>query len=313
MVFITSDSAVEVTGTLDRDAPVTVNGVEATVTDLTWSANVPLAEGTNQITATATNVMGAPSEATVEVIRDTTAPTISVLSPASGTTVTDPRPTISLSLEDTGSGVNPSTISLSINGGTRSSSCVETAEGADCTLTGALFAEPVELTVTAEDRAGNAGSTSSSFTVVFSLTVTAPASGATVATDSVQVVGEVSDPSARVTINQGTATVEGVTFTAEVPLEEGPNELAVFASNVAGSQASTTLTVERDSQAPLVVITAPSDRSVQSDASVLVEAQLSDLTEATCTINGASAPVVDGAFSTSLGLTQGDNRIEAGV
>src|SRR5690606_17126943 len=69
---------------------VTVNGVAAAVTGGSFvAAGVPLAEGLNTLTARAVDRAGNAAEASRDVERDSTAPTIAILDPAAGTVVPD--------------------------------------------------------------------------------------------------------------------------------------------------------------------------------------------------------------------------------
>jgi len=78
-------SPVAVTGTLSGTEPigVTVNGVVAAVSGGSFTASVPLVEGGNTLTATATNAFGEASAST-GVTLDTTPPVVTITSPANG-------------------------------------------------------------------------------------------------------------------------------------------------------------------------------------------------------------------------------------
>jgi len=74
---------ISVTGTVDDpQATVKVNGTPATVTDGSFSASVTLNEGSNTITATATDAAGNSTPVSVRVTLDTVAPVITISSPS---------------------------------------------------------------------------------------------------------------------------------------------------------------------------------------------------------------------------------------
>ena len=63
-------------GVCDDATQVTVQGVSATVTGQTWTATVPLQEGSNTLTIVARDAAGNVGTASVQVTRDTTLPTL---------------------------------------------------------------------------------------------------------------------------------------------------------------------------------------------------------------------------------------------
>jgi hypothetical protein len=75
-------SPIQVTGTVGSPgASVVVNGISATVTSTSWSAQVPILEGTNTLTAVATSTGGTVATASVQVTLDTTPPRIAFSAP----------------------------------------------------------------------------------------------------------------------------------------------------------------------------------------------------------------------------------------
>ncbi len=72
-------SPILVTGTVgDPGAQVRINGIDATVGGTTYTAQVPILEGTNTLTAVATNTNGTVTTASVQVTLDTTPPKIGI-------------------------------------------------------------------------------------------------------------------------------------------------------------------------------------------------------------------------------------------
>jgi uncharacterized protein YjiK len=63
-----NSSPVTVTGNVSNSASVTVNGVQTSVTDNTFSVTIPLSEGSNAIQATATDQYGQTASQTIHVV-----------------------------------------------------------------------------------------------------------------------------------------------------------------------------------------------------------------------------------------------------
>jgi hypothetical protein len=110
---------VSVTGSVDDPAAIiTVNGVPATNAGSTFKADgIILREGNNLITATGTNTGGAAGTASVNVVLDTTPPTISIDSPTNQAIVTSPQIEVTGLVNDVVTGtVNAAQVSVTING-----------------------------------------------------------------------------------------------------------------------------------------------------------------------------------------------------
>ena len=94
--LLTNLTSLEVSGAVSSQADsVVVNGVSAALQGGVFTAAaVPIAEGSNTITAVATNAAGDAGTASITVVRDTSAPTVVIESPAPGRIV--PAPTVRL-------------------------------------------------------------------------------------------------------------------------------------------------------------------------------------------------------------------------
>ncbi|MCP3902965.1 MAG: Ig-like domain-containing protein, partial [Planctomycetes bacterium] len=83
--FVTSSSPIDVSGTVDAGATVTVNGEAAVVTDGTFTATgLALLEGQNRLLARATDAEGREGVHTRVVVLDTLAPVTASSQPADG-------------------------------------------------------------------------------------------------------------------------------------------------------------------------------------------------------------------------------------
>lgn len=143
---VTRDSAVNVAGTVSQDAvQVTANGQGAAIVGGAFTVNqVPLQEGTNTLTATATDAAGNAASATVQVSRDSQPPILQVTSPSDG------AHTGAQSITVTGTIADASPFTATLN-------------GAPLAVTGGAFSQDVALTagtnwitLSAVDSAGNA-------------------------------------------------------------------------------------------------------------------------------------------------------------
>jgi hypothetical protein len=152
-----NQSPVNVTGTVtDPAAQVSVNGISAPLSGNTFLATVPLQEGTDTITAVATNSDGTTSTASVQVILDTTPPHVAIYSPPDQFLTTDATITVTGMVNDIVVGtVNPQQATVNVNG--------IAADVSNRSFTAANVPLGVGQNViqaTAVDRAGNSANTS---------------------------------------------------------------------------------------------------------------------------------------------------------
>lgn len=305
---LTTASSIAVAGTATDAtsgvASVVVNGVTATVTGGTWSASVALVEGSNTLTASATNSFGSGSgSGAVELTLDTTPPVVTIAAPASGTIVATQPIAVSGTVADASA-----ITSLRINGDpiTANSSFATTA---------ALAVGPNPITVEATDAAGNVGTATISVSYepasALAITIEPPPDGALFSAADVDVAGSVSDPTATVRVNGVLATVTGAQWVAaRVPLVEGSNPLAATATR-ASATASDSVTVTYNAP-PSVVITSPRAGDLFRTGSADVEGVVDDAA-AFVDVNGVVASVgAGGRFAASgVALAPGDNTLIA--
>ena len=111
-------SPTTVTGTVDDPtATITINSIQAPVANGQFSAQVPLAEGPNIITATATSAAGAVGNSSIEVTLDTTPPRVNINTPADKFVTTEDSITVSGSINDIVVGtVNDEQAQVTVNG-----------------------------------------------------------------------------------------------------------------------------------------------------------------------------------------------------
>jgi Glucodextranase, domain B/Bacterial Ig-like domain len=113
-----SGTTLTVSGTVAAPVSVSVNGVAATLSGTTFTApGVPLVEGGNTVTATATDAAGHVGLATINVVRDLTPPHVAIYTPAAGASVGDATVTVSGLVNDIVAGtVNAGDVAVSVNG-----------------------------------------------------------------------------------------------------------------------------------------------------------------------------------------------------
>ena len=124
---------------------VTLNGVALVIAaDASYQSTIALSEGPNILTLVATDAAGNATTVVRSVTLDTTAPTLTVVSPADGTTVPDAQLTVS------GTATDQSAVRVTVNGG-----AVALASGGAFSASVALVTGSNAITVVATDSAGN--------------------------------------------------------------------------------------------------------------------------------------------------------------
>lgn len=114
----TNISPVTVRGTVDNPADtITINGISAIPTGGTFSAQVPLTEGINTLTALATNAGGNQGTASVNVTLDTMPPHLTIDYPANQSVTTSATVTVTGTVNDIVVGtVNDQNARVTVNG-----------------------------------------------------------------------------------------------------------------------------------------------------------------------------------------------------
>jgi hypothetical protein len=204
--------------------------------------------------------------------------------------------TVSFACSDSGSGVASCPPPVTV-----------TTEGANQVISG-----------TATDRAGN--SATASVTVNLdktapAVTIASPATGATLGASPAAIAGSVSETLsglATVTCNGITATLSGAEFACSVPLTDGPNTVAVVATDVAGNTGSATLSLSLQ-PAPVITITSPAPGSVINAAVLLVRGTVvaAPGVAVGVNVNGVPASINDTLWAAEIQLKTGAQTIEA--
>jgi len=263
-----------------------------------------LSDGEHTVKVEASNVNGT-GFATSTFTVDTAVPTVTIISPANGSTTTDNTPLLDYETE---AGATIKVIVDTKEVTTRDNE--ELAELADGSHT---------IKVEATDAAGNTGSATSTFTVDATspvVTITTPSDGDVVPSTPITVNGTLDDDSiAKVTINGKDYDVTVKAFEAtDVALSEGENTITASATDAAGNTGSVSITVRLDSTPPNLVIIAPSEGDTVNVSPVLIRGLATDTAPGNLSvevIGGKTYPVIrqGGEFYANATLASGANTV----
>ncbi len=313
-------------------ATVKVNGQNATLTpNGNWTiSGIALNNGSNTITARATDNAGNYSDAVVTVVRqtpDTTPPTLSIGSPANGSETTDAAISVSGTVSDAGE--NPSGVaSVTVNGQ------AATVNGNGWTIPNiALTIGANTITVNAIDNAGNSSSQQITVTrkeadtTAPTIAINSPANNSETNETSITISGTATDPGANasgvatVTVNGQNAGFNNGSWTlGNVALSIGSNTITVRATDNAGNEGTASLVIirrEPDTTAPTVSINSPADNSETLNPSVTVSGTVVDSGAnasgvASVIVNGIGAIITGSTWTAeNVPLNTGSNTITA--
>ena len=234
------------------------NNVSGQFTAGSSSANgqLTLTEAPHTIVAKISDRAGNQGQATstfTVTLADVTPPSVSI-TPANGATVSTKTPTITVSYSDAGSGIDPATFLLTVDGNNVSGQFTAGVSSA----TGQLTLTETSHTIVAKisDHSGNQGQATSTFTVaditppVISIT---PANSAIVSTTSPQIQISYTDAVSGVDTATFTITIDGINYapqftigstgaTAQPTLSGGQHVIVVNLKDHAGNLATSTST-----------------------------------------------------------------------
>jgi len=127
------------------------------------------------------------------------------------------------------------------------------------------------------DTATAWGSVTIKKSIPLTLSVTSPTDGVITQGSTVTVAGSVTGSSPlTVKVNQTAVPVSGGSFSTTVALTEGSSTITVVATDGTGQQTQKTLTVTRDSVAPSIAVTAPTNGSVLASGTPAIAVTYSD-------------------------------------
>jgi len=274
---------IAVDGTISEPvASVVVNGLPATVTNLTFHAEgIQLIEGPNTIAATATDLAGNRATTSITVYLDTQPP---------------PMPTVSTHLDVitastyTLCGTKTPGTSIWING----TNVVPLNEATSwCATVSSLGEGDNLLTIVAEDAAGNPSSPTVANIIVDNLPPVISnlayfdVNGVPLNLDPttklpktnfspVTITGDVDDSLTTVVINGITANRSGRTFQVAVPLTLGPNALSLVATSPLGHVTTQTLQVILGTIPTITTVQPPDGTKPYAGTTVTVQITATD-------------------------------------
>lgn len=236
-------------------------------------------------------VLGASLRLTV---KEKTAPIITITTPTASALITNNIPTISFTVMDDDSGVNPDTIGVTIDSNKITGDAITKkaiSGGYSCSYTpsAALSDGNHVVKVDASDHDGNAAAQKSVIfkidTVPPTLSVTSPADGSITNNASVIVSGVTNDAASSpvtvtVKLNSGEAEAAEVdssgTFCKTVTLDSGANTITVVATDGAGKTTTVVRTVTLDTEAPIIHSVTLTPNPVDAGQTYIISVEITD-------------------------------------
>ena len=228
-------------------------------------------------------------------VKERVAPVIAITYPTASALITNNKPSITWNVTDDDSGVNPSTIGVTVDSGSKitgdSISKTAISGGYKCTYTpGPALADGSHtIKIDASDYDGNAASQKSvTFkidTVPPTLSVTSPVDGFVTNQAACNVQGTTNDltsspVSVTVKLNNGNAEVATVasngSWSKVVTLVEGSNTITIVATDSAGKSTTVTRTVKLDTKAPAIKDVTMTPNPVDAGKTFVISVEVTD-------------------------------------
>ncbi|HLX07841.1 MAG TPA: DNRLRE domain-containing protein, partial [Thermoanaerobaculia bacterium] len=237
---------------------LTVDGVDqsaaaqVTAAGFAFIPAAPLAEGAHGAVVQIANQLGQTVQAPMGFTVDTIPPSLAISAPDAANNASLGQLTVTYG--DAGSGVDLTTLQITLDGVSLTAGCTVSAASASCVPQ----PQPEGLHVisaTLDDRAGNMAAANLTYEVVLApptVILATPADGSLVRQPTLAVSGTVGGPSpiATVTVNGLPAALAGGQFQAALTLVEGANAVLVSALDSTGKEGTATATVILDTQPP---------------------------------------------------------------
>ncbi|MBT1075369.1 Ig-like domain-containing protein [Geobacter grbiciae] len=296
----TADTFQQLSGLVDPGSVVTVTNAttgasaKALVFGNTWSYRLPLAAGANSIAVKAEKSMSAATTVSATTTLDAIPPALAVSALADGSYTSGQVQNIQVMVTDANLDV------VTLNG-----QQIVPVNGSYSTAV-TLKPGPNVIMAAAVDLAGNV--TTDIRTIIYDgtrpvVSFTTPAEGTYVTSDHVSVNGTV-DEKAVVTVAGLPARMDGTSWSADVPLVPGMNTIDVVAVDLAGNVGSVKRTVTYDTEAPALVVSAPSQDVVTNRPTFGFAGNVTDPSPVTLTAEVDGTPVAvtvtDGSFTLAV-------------
>lgn len=226
-------------------------------------------------------------------VKETTVPVITITSPTDGAFLQSNTPTITWTVTDDDSGVDPDSITITVNSEAPTKDGITknpTAGGYDCsyTIPVALSEGANVIKIDAADNDGNnADQKTVNFTVdtvVPELVITAPAEGLVTNNNEITVSGTTNDvTSAPVTLTVDVngdgpqdVLVDAGSFTTTVQLRGGSNTITIVATDKAGKTTMITRTVTVDTGGPIINSVSITPNPVTAGGTITIAVSVTD-------------------------------------
>lgn len=223
------------------------------------------------------------------VVKEKVAPVSAITYPTSGAFITNATPAIAFKVTDEDSGINESTIKLTVDGSAVASEEINkkaVSGGYECTYTpkSALGNGAHTIKVEVSDHDGNAAAAQTvSFTVDTvppTLSVAAPVDGLVTNSASLVVSGKTDDTTSKpvtVTVNgEKVAVNENGTWSKTITLSPGTNTITVVATDKAGKSTTVTRKVTLDTGASVIRSVTMTPNPVDSGKTFIISVEVTD-------------------------------------
>lgn len=226
-------------------------------------------------------------------VKEKVAPVVTITAPTASARLTNNKPTVTFTVNDADSGVNPDTIKITIGSTVITSGITKTQNGKNYTCsyvpTTALPEGSNTIKVDAADFDGNAAAQKSVTFVVDTvpptLSVTAPVDNLITNQAACTVTGTTNDATSSpctvtVKLNAGAAesvTVNGDgTFSKALTLVSGSNTIVVRSTDTAGKYSEVTRTVTLDQVAPTIKSVTITPNPVDAGTTYIISVEVTD-------------------------------------
>lgn len=222
-------------------------------------------------------------------VKEKVAPVIAITAPTAGSYIINNKPTITWTVTDDDSGVNPSTIGITIDSGSKiTDGITKTAVtgGYNCSYipTTALTDGSHTIRFDASDYDGNAATQKSvTFkidTVPPALSVASPSDGYVTNKSTITVSGTTNDVTSSpvtVMINGAPVTVgSNGAFSTTVTLSAGSNTITIVAKDSAGKTTTITRTVKYDPNPPKITAASVTPNPVDAGKTYVISVTVTD-------------------------------------
>jgi len=289
---------------------------QATVsaTGLTFTPAQALPDGVHAVDVTIADHSANVAHAAFHFTTGSRPPTVTITAPVNGSFLAEGRPAITAAFSDSGSGIDPASVKLLLDGVDRTVAAQVSASGLTFQPAGTLAEGAHAATIVVKDSAGNSGQAAVGFTVDTvppAVAVTGPA-GSLVKTTAVTITGTVSDAGGvtGVQVNGLAAALSGGQFQALVILAEGSNLVQVTATDRAGNRGQGSVALTRDTTPPLLLLDRPLPGQLVNQGNLHVTGSATDANGiASVSVNGAPATLSLDRYTADVPVAEGANTI----